>query len=188
MADVSRINVKTTDKHSVLISEKLFQDIKEYCQYNNLKIGDYINTILKEKFMTEKYGESPFDEFRKKIEDNTVEIDPKIQQAIADNFWEMMDDKKTEDVEETKGTIAPDITKNVKFEITENVDPVTLSHVYNIEKKEQENMAEVISEKWDGLIKNKIENTKKESPKKDSYIKEIKNYDKSEKPTRRKLK
>lgn len=91
-------------KHTVLIDEKLYQDIKEYCQYNNLKTGEFINNMLKEKFMSEKYGDSPFDEFRKKIEENTVEIDPQIQQAIADNFWEMLDDEKTDNVKEEAKT------------------------------------------------------------------------------------
>lgn len=41
------------------IEEKLYSDIKKYCKVNNLKIGEFINKLLKKAFMVEKYGEKP---------------------------------------------------------------------------------------------------------------------------------
>lgn len=45
----------------VEIDKKLYSDIKEYCKINNLIIKDFINKLLKQAFMVEKYGETPFD-------------------------------------------------------------------------------------------------------------------------------
>lgn len=42
------------------IDKKLHDEIKEYCKLNNLKITQFINTLLKRAFMIEKYGETPF--------------------------------------------------------------------------------------------------------------------------------
>lgn len=88
------------EKHSVSIDAKLYQDIKEYCQLNSLKLNRFVNEMINKQFMIEKYGDAPFADFRKKIEENTIEIDPQIQQAIADNFWEMLESEKEEEIKE----------------------------------------------------------------------------------------
>lgn len=47
-------------KHSVLIDEILYNDIKEYCELNGLKTSEFINQQLKDAFLMEKYGDAPF--------------------------------------------------------------------------------------------------------------------------------
>lgn len=42
------------------IDKKLYNEINEFCKLNGLKTRDFIHKILKEGFMREKYGESPF--------------------------------------------------------------------------------------------------------------------------------
>lgn len=46
-------------KRSISIDEKLYQDIKSYCEINNLKVLDTIENMLREQFTIEKYGEIP---------------------------------------------------------------------------------------------------------------------------------
>lgn len=41
------------------IEKKLYSEIKEYCKLNQLKIGDFINDLLKKAFNIEKFGEAP---------------------------------------------------------------------------------------------------------------------------------
>lgn len=41
------------------IDKKLLKEIKEYCELNKLKIDTFINHLLKDAFMKEKYGERP---------------------------------------------------------------------------------------------------------------------------------
>lgn len=43
----------------IKIDEKLYFSISEYCKINNLKIEDYVNSLLKKKFMVDKYGDRP---------------------------------------------------------------------------------------------------------------------------------
>lgn len=85
----------TKDVKYVGIRKDLFDEIEEYAKLNGLKTSRLINNLLKERFMVEKYGESPFDAFAKKIrmEDTPAEI----QKVVNDNFWEMLDnDSKAE--------------------------------------------------------------------------------------------
>lgn len=53
------------------IDKNLYEEINEYCKLNNLKTRDFIHKLLKDSFLKEKYGESPF--FLKKESKNEVE-------------------------------------------------------------------------------------------------------------------
>ena len=50
------------------IDKKLYGDIKEYCKLNGLKTAEYVNSLLKNAFMLDKYGVSPFSKERTVIE------------------------------------------------------------------------------------------------------------------------
>lgn len=91
------------------LDNKLYQEIKEYCELNNLKTRDFIHNILKEAFLKEKYGESPFNKKnvdvtlnREEILDNfirnitpQIEIENEINEIVSDNFFEFFDEKNT---------------------------------------------------------------------------------------------
>lgn len=91
------------------IDNKLYQEIKEYCELNNLKTRDFIHNILKEAFLKEKYGESPFNKKnvdvipnKEEILDNfignmvpQIEIENEINKIVSDNFFEFFDEKNT---------------------------------------------------------------------------------------------
>lgn len=62
----------------VEIEKKLYSDIKEYCKINGLVIKDFINSLLKQAFTIEKYGETPF---------GKVSFKPKIQNNEADGCF-----------------------------------------------------------------------------------------------------
>lgn len=42
------------------IDDKLYQDIKQFCYLNRIKINSFINELLKKAFNREKYGDAPF--------------------------------------------------------------------------------------------------------------------------------
>ena len=44
-----------------IIDNKLYEEIKEYCKLNHLKIGSYISSILRKAFNEDKFGKTPFD-------------------------------------------------------------------------------------------------------------------------------
>ena len=43
----------------IKINTKLYKDIDEYCKINKLILEDYINKLLKDAFMIDKYGNIP---------------------------------------------------------------------------------------------------------------------------------
>jgi hypothetical protein len=72
------------------LDKKLYDDINEYCKLNSLKTRDFIHKLLKEAFLKEKYGDSPF-AFNKKnetapteqvVEEETVNIKDNIASTI----------------------------------------------------------------------------------------------------------
>lgn len=50
------------ERVQVSVDRKLYSQIKEYCSLNDLKISAYIDELLKDAFMRDKYGERPFDQ------------------------------------------------------------------------------------------------------------------------------
>lgn len=53
------------------IDKQIYDEINEYCKLNNLKTRDFIHKLLKEAFIKEKYGETPF-AFNKKAPETTT--------------------------------------------------------------------------------------------------------------------
>ena len=41
------------------VDKNLYKEIKEYCDLNGIKVKDYVNSLLQEAFMKDKYGEFP---------------------------------------------------------------------------------------------------------------------------------
>ena len=60
------------DRKYVGIEPKLFAQIKEYCTLNSLSPTGYINSLLKDAFMRDKYGDRPF---QTKVKAETVDHD-----------------------------------------------------------------------------------------------------------------
>lgn len=68
------------EKHSILINGDLYEDISSYCKTNGLKINAFCEKMLKQLFMTEKYGDIPFGQVKeenltiRKIAEKETEI------------------------------------------------------------------------------------------------------------------
>lgn len=108
------------------LDKKLYTEINEFCKLNGLKTRDFIHKILKEAFLKEKYGDSPFikvqmtktaeEEALKKINDlvkNQVSLPPEIMEAVDEYFFEML-------VEENKS----ELQNQKPNEMVSSVEPV----------------------------------------------------------------
>lgn len=103
----------------MVIDKNLYSEINEYCKENNIKTRDFIHKILKEAFLKEKYGDSPFAFFKKEEKntqqeiqpitqvENTV-IKPVIEQVVVENVTEV---EKPMVIETEKTTEEPIIVK-----------------------------------------------------------------------------
>ncbi len=48
------------EKHSVSISGRLYADIKDYCDFNGLRVNAFVEELLGKAFTVEKFGDRPF--------------------------------------------------------------------------------------------------------------------------------
>lgn len=48
------------DKHNISIDGKLWSDIKSFCDTNGLKLNVYCEKLLREAFLSAKFGDIPF--------------------------------------------------------------------------------------------------------------------------------
>ena len=46
--------------HKVEISDKTYEDLKEFCSLNDLKIGQFADKLIRDGLMIEMYGDVPF--------------------------------------------------------------------------------------------------------------------------------
>ncbi len=114
--------------NTVQIEDELYNDIKEYCKLNKLKIGSFINEILKKSFLVEKYGDTPFTNFGKKIVENIEPIPEPIQDVIDNHFFEMLDDDKEIKV---PNELKPEFEQNIEKEL---IQPEPLYTVEDVVK------------------------------------------------------
>lgn len=112
--------------NTVQIEDELYNDIKEYCKLNKLKIGSFINEILKKSFLVEKYGDTPFTNFGKKMVENVEPIPEPIQDVIDNHFSEMLDENK---VIEVPNEIKPEFEENIEKTIIQPEPLYTIEDV-----------------------------------------------------------
>lgn len=129
------------------IDKKLYDEINEYCKLNGLKTRDFIHKILKEGFMKEKYGESPFIKVQmtknaeaeacEKIKDlieNQVSVPPEIMEIVDEHFFEMLDEPKKEQVTDEQLNIAVKVYEKTLASEMAGVSPINNTGVIEIPK------------------------------------------------------
>jgi hypothetical protein len=62
--------------HKVEISDKTYEDLKEFCNLNDLKIGQFADKLIRDGLMIEMYGDVPFTNYHIKLpqEIKTIEV------------------------------------------------------------------------------------------------------------------
>ena len=129
------------------IDKRLYDEINEYCKLNGLKTRDFIHKILKEGFMKEKYGESPFIKVQmtktaeaeacEKIKDlieNQVSVPPEIMEIVDEHFFEMLDEPKKEQVTDDQLNIAVGVYEKTFASEMTGVSPTNNTGVIEIPK------------------------------------------------------
>lgn len=107
------------------LDKRLYEEIGEYCKLNGLKTRDFIHKILKEAFLKEKYGETPFF-----IKNNNIENEKVVEEnaTIEDTKPEPLEIviEKTEIINENA---------EVNSETTENNIETEEKEIIQIEKE-----------------------------------------------------
>ena len=55
--------------HKVEISDKTYEKLREYCELNDLKIGQLADKFIYDSLMIELYGDVPFTNYRKPVQE-----------------------------------------------------------------------------------------------------------------------
>ena len=105
------------------IDKKLYGDIKEYCKLNGLKTAEYVNSLLKNAFMLDKYGVSPFSKERTVIEHDA------FNEAVNNEVKRILNDPKEfeEAAKKFNKDFFDEMREYSKTEITEKSDPEPVS-------------------------------------------------------------
>lgn len=105
------------------IDKKLYGDIKEYCKLNGLKTAEYVNSLLKNAFMLDKYGVSPFSK-----EHTVIEHDA-FNEAVNNEVKRILNDPKEfeEAAKKFNKTLFDEMKEYGKTEIMEKSDPEPVS-------------------------------------------------------------
>ena len=123
--------------HKVEIADRTFEDLREYCKLNNLKIGQFADKLIREGLMIEMYGDVPFTNYRKPPKEmveipapdklkEQEDIPPEIQKVINEHFTEMLNDT------------TPPITVNESTgEVSLNTNQISEPVDYNIPTREE---------------------------------------------------
>ena len=105
------------------IDKKLYGDIKEYCKLNGLKTAEYVNSLLKNAFMLDKYGVSPFSKERTVIEHDA------FNEAVNNEVKRILNDPKEfeEAAKKFNKDFFDEMREHSKTEITEKSNPEPVS-------------------------------------------------------------
>lgn len=121
--------MENSKKKSVSISEKLYQDIKEYCVFNGLRFNDFVEEILTKQFNIEKYGDSPFAFMEKQLMDKPpiekqVSTEETTSELSNEDIYYVLDDRKMEikpNIQMDKITVDGTLNKDGSFEQEETI-------------------------------------------------------------------
>lgn len=61
-----------SEKHSILIDGQLYEELKKFCQLNNFKLTSYVDHLLRDAFMIDKYGDAPFVNYKKAVNQQPI--------------------------------------------------------------------------------------------------------------------
>ena len=76
--------------HKVEISDKTYDRLKEYCELNDLKIGQYADKLIFDGLMIDMYGDVPFTNYKKVPQEMKEILLPKeiIEKFPSEKFEE----------------------------------------------------------------------------------------------------
>lgn len=95
------------------IEKKLYSEIKDYCSINNLKIGDFVNKLLRKAFNIEKYGVAP--PFLKENSVEKEENNKPIETEESNGAFEFVEKTENGDKENLNNNLDKDIKNDFEL-------------------------------------------------------------------------
>lgn len=110
--------------HKIEISDRTFENLKEYCTLNNLKIGQFADKLIHEGLMMEKYGDVPFTNYRKPIQE--IVIPGEVKEEFKKGFKNAIVEGETNFLVNEEGVKA--IDKETKDRMIEAMEKPEAEH------------------------------------------------------------
>lgn len=101
------------------IIDRNFDQIKEFCEFNNIKVEDYIVQCVEDDFFTRKYGDlnekiGSKEQDRKTEEKPITEETPKVEKKKVGRPKKVVEEKPTVIVDNKKENEIQEIVKNTQ--------------------------------------------------------------------------
>lgn len=135
--------------HKVEISDKTYEDLKEFCNLNDLKMGQFADKLIRDGLMMEMYGDVPFTNYRKPQEIESVPV-PDYSLVVP-----------KEEVEAVAMDPPSGLPVGGVFEV---IDKETKAHMNETMEAVDEHLNEIVGFKWEGAGGPDIILTRRELP------------------------
>lgn len=92
----------------IRIDSKIYNDVKAYCDLNGLKIGEFVNSLIREGLTIEKYGFKPGDKSDFSLKENEtkpVKDEKPISVPVQEKKKETEEKNTPAQIAETKPVI-----------------------------------------------------------------------------------
>ena len=138
----------------VELSDKIYDDIKEYCRVNHIDdVDKFIKKIINQGFTTEKWGvigenKEPKTEIIEKIIISAITTEPEIR--IVEKIV-YSSDTKIPDVQIVEKIILSAITKEETKIIYSGSNKNVINYVYNINAADKKTKTEVIKQSTENI-------------------------------------
>lgn len=112
--------------NTIQINDKLYTELKEYCDLNNLNISELCNDLLKKGINELKYGDIPFGIIIKPtvipIEQELVPVQPMSEPSMASLNEQLSksDDEKVESIQESRQIVQIEENKEEYRQVVPN--------------------------------------------------------------------
>lgn len=112
--------------NTIQINDKLYTELKEYCDLNNLNISELCNDLLKKGLNELKYGDIPFGIVVKPtvipIEQELVPVQPMSEPSMTSLIEQLSksDEEKVESIQESGQSVQIDEKKKESRQVVPN--------------------------------------------------------------------
>ena len=110
--------------HKVEISDKTYENLKEFCNLNDLKMGQFADKLIRDGLMIEMYGDVPFTNYRKPVQE--IVIPSEVKEESKKGFKNAIVEGETNFLVNEEGIKA--IDKETKDRMIETMEKIEVEH------------------------------------------------------------
>lgn len=100
--------------HKIEISDRTYEELKEYCTLNKMKLGQYADKLIHDGLMIEMYGDTPFTDYgRTQKEEILRKIAREFPPEKFQELYQTNPAPPTKEEEEIKEIVPPPVPEEI---------------------------------------------------------------------------